>query len=108
MPRLALGMDFVALFDAFVQLLPLSDLPHQAGISWAVLFRRIRSAGGAGAGAVAVNEQRSGDSGDIDGKGTDGKSDRKNEKIVKGMYRVGCLARIVQMGRVSGGESFKV
>lgn len=37
-----------------------------------------------------------------------GKSDRKNEKILKGMYRVGCVARVVQMGRVSGGESFKV
>lgn len=55
-----------------------------------------------------MNERRSGDSGGIDGKIMGGKSDRKNEKILKGMYRVGCVARVVQMGRVSGGESFKV
>lgn len=65
-------------------------------------------------GNVAVREQRSG-GGDGTGGSTDGVvgisgsgDEGEGGRVLSSISRVGCAAKVVQMGRVAGSDSFKV
>ena len=84
-----------------------------------VYLNRVDAADDAGANGVPIEGHRSKDGG---GGGSSSRSSnssssnnsRSNSSSIKGnilkstMSRVGCAAKVVQMGRVADGESFKV
>ena len=75
-------------------------------------FVRVGVAGEAGSDdTTAAREKRSGggDGGGSGGGGGGGGSDGGGgARVLNSMSRVGCAAKVVQMGRVTGSDSFKV